>query len=69
MSKLALLLFAGLALAAMPAKGQTPEPRAKQLQKAADPAKDGVPIGKVTTGGMVFELAIEGAEAMCHRSG
>lgn len=64
MSKLALLLFSGLALAAMPAQGQTLEPKAKPLQKAADPAKDGVPIGKVTTGGMVFELAIEGAEAM-----
>ena len=69
MSRLALFLFAGLALAALPALAQAPEPRVKPLQSAADPVKGAVLIGKVTTGGMGFQLEIEGAEAMWMQMG
>ena len=69
MRNLTLFLFAGVALATLPALAQAPEPRTKLLQTAADPAKGAVLIGRVTTGGMGFQLEIEGSEAMWMQMG
>lgn len=53
-----------LLLAAMPTLAQTPDPKVKKLHVAADPLKGAVLVGRATTGNMVFQLEIEGAEAM-----
>lgn len=50
--------------AAGAAVAQATEPKAKTLAVAADPSKAGVLIGNVTSGGMAFQLALEGAEPM-----
>ena len=63
------VLFAGLALASFAAEAQAPQPVMKQLQQPADPLKGAVLIGKATTGGMGFQLEIEGAEAMWMQMG
>ena len=69
MKPIVCVLFAGLALASFAAKAQAPEPRVEQLQSAADPVKDTVLIGTVTTGGMGIQFEIEGAVAMWMQMG
>jgi hypothetical protein len=46
------------------AAAQPNEPKAKVLAPAADPLKAAVLIGAVTSGGMRFQLELEGAEPM-----
>lgn len=62
-----------LVCAAIPAIGllfpvnavaQLAEPKVKVLAKAADPLKNEVLVGRVATGGMEFQLSLEGSEAM-----
>lgn len=57
------LLLSGSAMA------QLADPKAKTLSIAADPLKKAVLIGRVTTGGMVFQLELEGSEAMWMQMG
>ena len=49
--------------------GQSAEPRIKSLAIAADPLKNAVLVGRVATGGMAFQLEIEGAEPMWMQMG
>jgi uncharacterized protein involved in high-affinity Fe2+ transport len=51
------------------AVAQTIEPKIKLLAPAADPLKDAVLIGRVTTGNMIIQLEIEGAEPMWMQMG
>jgi hypothetical protein len=46
------------------AGAQTAEPTVKKLASPADPLKKAELIGKVTTGGMLFQLELEGSEEM-----
>jgi hypothetical protein len=52
------LLYAG------GARAQTAEPKIKTLAPAADPLKNAILIGRTTTGGMNFQLELEGSESM-----
>ena len=52
------LLLSGSAMA------QLADPKVKTLSVAADPLKKAILIGRVTTGGMVFQLELDGAESM-----
>lgn len=51
------------------ATAQVAEPKPKALAVAADPVKKAVLIGRVASGGMVFQLELEGAEAMWMQMG
>lgn len=57
------LLFTSAAIA------QPAEPARKTLGVAADPLKAAVLLGRVTTGGMIFQLELEGAESMWMQMG
>jgi Fe2+ transport protein len=59
-----LALAAWCLAAAGPAAAQPTEPKAKTLASAADPLKSAVLIGTVTSGGMAFQLELEGSEPM-----
>ncbi len=64
------LLIALVCLAfAAGATAQFAEPKVKSLATAADPAKKAVPIGRVATGNMLFELGLEGSEPMWMQMG
>jgi Fe2+ transport protein len=52
------LLYTGGAVA------QLAEPKIKPLPVAADPLKKAILIGRTTTGGMDFQLELEGSESM-----
>lgn len=58
------LLFVSAAAVAQPA-----EPVRKALAVAADPLKEAVLLGRVTTGNMIFQLELEGAESMWMQMG
>lgn len=45
------------------------EPAPKILPVAADPLKNAVLLGRITTGGMIFQLELEGAESMWMQMG
>ena len=66
-----LLVTAAVALlmAAGGASAQLAEPKIKILAAMADPMADPVLIGRVTAGGMVFELGLEASEAMWMQMG
>lgn len=64
----ALVCAMGLVLAAS-ALGQSVEPKIKSLAIAADPLKQAVLVGRITTGSMTFQLEIEGAEPMWMQMG
>lgn len=51
------------------AVGQPVESNRKPLDVAADPLKGAVLIGRVTTGNMIFQLELEGAESMWMQMG
>lgn len=51
------------------ASAQPAEPIRKTLPVAADPLKEAVLLGRVTTGKMVFQLELEGAEPMWMQMG
>jgi Fe2+ transport protein len=57
------LLISGCVVAEI-AAAQVTEPKPKALATAADPLKKAVLIGRVASGGMVFQLEIEGSEPM-----
>jgi hypothetical protein len=60
---LAGIFMSGSALA-QTAQPQLNEPKVQSLASAADPLKKAVLVGRVTTGNMVFQLELEGSEAM-----
>ncbi len=64
----AILPIVGLLLSGN-AMAQLADPKVKTLSVAADPLKKAILIGRVTTGGMVFQLELEGSEAMWMQMG
>ena len=64
----AILPIVGLLLAGS-AMAQLADPKVKTLSVAADPLKKAILIGRVTTGGMVFQLELEGSESMWMQMG
>jgi uncharacterized protein involved in high-affinity Fe2+ transport len=56
-------------LCAGTAAAQPAEPKSKTLAAAADPLKKAVLIGRVAAGDMVFQLELEGSEAMWMQMG
>ena len=58
-----------LAAFAVSAMAQQSEPKIKLLSPAADPLKNAVLIGRVTTGSMIFQLELEGSEPMWMQMG
>ncbi len=64
----AILPIVGLLLSGS-AMAQLADPKVKTLSVAADPLKKAILIGRVTTGGMVFQLELEGSEAMWMQMG
>ena len=64
----AILPIVGLLLSGS-AMAQLADPKVKTLSVAADPLKKVILIGHVTTGGMVFQLELEGSEAMWMQMG
>jgi uncharacterized protein involved in high-affinity Fe2+ transport len=62
------LLISGCVVAEL-AAAQVTEPKPKSLATAADPLKKAVLIGRVASGGMVFQLELEGSEAMWMQMG
>jgi hypothetical protein len=65
---LAGILMSGSALA-QTAQPQLIEPKVQSLAPAADPLKKAVLVGRVTSGSMVFQLELEGSEAMWMQMG
>jgi Fe2+ transport protein len=68
---LALAIFATVSIMGNhgTAIAQTVEPKVKTLAVKADPMKKAVLVGRITTGGMVLQLEIEGAESMWMQMG
>ena len=64
----AILPIVGLLLSGS-AMAQLADPKVKTLSVAADPLKKAILIGRVTTGGMVFQLELEGSESMWMQMG
>jgi uncharacterized protein involved in high-affinity Fe2+ transport len=62
------LIVAGIFTSGI-AVAQVAEPKAKALAPAADPLKKAVLIGRVASGGMIFQLELEGSEAMWMQMG
>jgi Fe2+ transport protein len=65
---LAGILMSGSALA-QTAQPQLIEPKVQSLGSAADPLKKAVLVGRIMTGNMVFQLELEGSEAMWMQMG
>ncbi len=63
------LISASLALPAGLVGAQAVSPNVKRLSVAADPLKNAVLIGRVAAGGMIFQLELEGSEAMWMQMG
>lgn len=58
-----------LCVGTITATAQAAEPKIKTLASAADPLKKAVLIGRVASGDMVFQLELEGSEAMWMQMG
>lgn len=56
-------------LLASPANAQLAEPKPKMLSTPSDPLKKAVLLGRTTTGNMIFQLELEGAEGMWMQMG
>lgn len=63
------LIVVAAVVVAGDALAQVAEPKAKVLAPAADPLKKAVLIGRVASGGMIFQLELEGSEAMWMQMG
>ena len=63
------LISASLALISVAASAQPVAPTVKKLLAPADPVKNAVLIGRVATGGMIFQLELEGSEPMWMQMG
>lgn len=63
-----LIVLASLTMAEA-AAAQVAEPKVKLVNPAADPVKKAVLVGRVATGGMIFQLELEGSEAMWMQMG
>lgn len=60
--------FCSLVLAS-PVNAQLGEPQPEMLSTPADPLKKAVLLGRATTGNMIFQLELEGAEGMWMQMG
>lgn len=63
------LISASLTVFSCVAGAQSANPSVKTLAAAADPLKNAVLIGRVATGGMIFQLELEGSEPMWMQMG
>jgi Fe2+ transport protein len=68
-----IILLAGILMSgsvlAQTAQPQLIEPKVQSLASAADPLKKAVLVGRIMTGNMVFQLELEGSEAMWMQMG